>query len=81
MLRIRSTAQYWFNSGKRPDMTENVDGDVVPQSKQTKQTLEIGYGTDPTLEQVILASEEVMLLCIETRLKLSRSIFLFLDTI
>ena len=50
----------------------------MPQSKQIKQTMKIGYGTDPTSEQVILASEVVMLLrtCIETRLKLSRSRFL-----
>ena len=48
----------------------------MPQSKQIKQTLEIGYGTDPTSEQLILASEDVMLLHIGTRLKLSRSIFL-----
>ena len=48
----------------------------MPQSKQIKQTLKIGYGTDPTSEQVILASEEVMLLRIGTRLKLSRSRFL-----
>ena len=45
----------------------------MPQSKQIKQTLKIGYGTDPISEQLILASEEVM---IGTRLKLSRSIFL-----
>ena len=48
----------------------------MPQSKQIKQTLKIGYGTDPTSKQVIFASEEVMLLRIGTRLKLSRSIFL-----
>ena len=48
----------------------------MPQSKQIKQTLKIGYGTDPTSEQVIFASEEGMLLRIGTRLKLSRSIFL-----
>ena len=48
----------------------------MPQSKQLKQTLKIGYGTDPTLELVTLASEEVMLLPIENRLKLSRSRFL-----
>ena len=39
----------------------------MPQSKQTKKTLKIGYGTHPTSEQVILAYEEVMHLCIETR--------------
>ena len=75
-LRVLSTAQYWFNSGKRPDMTQNVDGGVMPQSKQIKQTLKIGKGTDPTSEQVILASAEVMLLRIETRLKLCMSRFL-----
>ena len=48
----------------------------MPQSKQINQTLKIGYGTDPTSEKVILASEEVMLLRIGTRLKLSRSRFL-----
>ena len=48
----------------------------MPQSKQIKQTLKIGYGTDPISEPLILASEEVMLLRIGTRLKLSRSIFL-----
>ena len=44
----------------------------MPQSKRIKQTLKIGYGTDPTSEQVILASEEVMLLRIGTRLKKTR---------
>ena len=48
----------------------------MPQSKQIKQALKIGYGTDPTSEQVILASKEVMLLRFGTRLKLSRPIFL-----
>ena len=48
----------------------------MPQSKQIKQTLKIGNGTDPITEQLILASEEVMLLRIGTRLKLNRSIFL-----
>ena len=48
----------------------------MPQSNSIKQTLKIGYGTDPASEQVILASEEVMLLRIETCLKLSRSRFL-----
>ena len=53
----------------------------MPQSKQIKHTLKIGYGTDSTSEQVIMASEEVMLLLIETRLKLSRSRFLVLNTL
>ena len=48
----------------------------MPQYKQTKQTLKIGYCNGPTWEQVTLASEVVMLLRIETCLKLIKSRFL-----